>query len=79
MIASQQKKGALYNDKRPLPTSLRSATFPIGEGFWFATRQQPSLLPLPYSLIPAISRATYTPLAEAWLKECVTPEPSPMT
>lgn len=26
----------------------------------------------------AICRATYTPLAEAWERECVTPLPSPM-
>ena len=31
-----------------------------------------------YALFAAMSRATYTPLAEAWDSEWVTPLPSPM-
>ena len=30
------------------------------------------------SRLSAILRATYTPLADAWERECVTPLPSPM-
>ena len=41
-------------------------------------RQTPELPSLSFSQFSAIARATCTPLADAWDRECVMPLPSPM-